>query len=356
MFRIHQKTSNCQLNSTVLPGVGCFFGRVPLLFAGSSDIVLMKSQPFVILILAALQLMSCRNIFFSSGDDAGQAKVLDGAQPTTGGSVARLGDCPKYPLVFIHGFLGGNRVGNFAGVQRHFGAKGCKALVAEVSPLNGVEFRARQFADQLNTFMALTGAVKVNIIAHSQGGLDSRYLIAKLGFADKVASLSMLSTPNRGTPLADRALRAAGGPIRGIMLNSMLNLMAGVASTGGMATNDARKAVESLTTGYINGSFNPMIQDAPGVYYQSWGARSGLGTGDQMKAVLASGALYLSQVAGENDGVVPVRSARWGEFRGVVDADHMDLIGMHMGDILLNNFNHLRFLEELSSELAAKGL
>jgi hypothetical protein len=38
------------------------------------------------------------------------------------------------------------------------------------------------------------------------GGLDARYLISKLGYGTKVASLTTISTPHRGSPLADVAL------------------------------------------------------------------------------------------------------------------------------------------------------
>src|SRR5690606_21994510 len=46
----------------------------------------------------------------------------------------------------------------------------------------------------------------VNLFAHSMGGLDSRFLISSLGYGDRVASLTTLSTPHRGTAVADMAL------------------------------------------------------------------------------------------------------------------------------------------------------
>ena len=49
---------------------------------------------------------------------------------------------------------------------------------------------------------------KVNIIAHSKGGLDSKYMIQNLGMEDGVASLTTLCTPHKGSPLASNILRA----------------------------------------------------------------------------------------------------------------------------------------------------
>ena len=43
-----------------------------------------------------------------------------------------------------------------------------------------------------------TGCEKVNIIAHSKGGLDSRYAISILGMDKYTASLTTISTPHRG--------------------------------------------------------------------------------------------------------------------------------------------------------------
>ena len=50
---------------------------------------------------------------------------------------------------------------------------------------------------------------KVNIIAHSKGGLDSRYAISKLGMDEYVASLVMINTPNAGCEFADYLLEKA---------------------------------------------------------------------------------------------------------------------------------------------------
>lgn len=51
------------------------------------------------------------------------------------------------------------------------------------------------------------GEEKVNIIAHSKGGLDSRYLISGLHMAPYVASLTTICTPHRGSMLADLLMK-----------------------------------------------------------------------------------------------------------------------------------------------------
>src|SRR5204862_5513379 len=58
-------------------------------------------------------------------------------------------------------------------------------------------------AASLLEFIRSISAPRVNVIAHSMGGLDARYAIARLGAADKIASLVTIGTPHHGTPLAE---------------------------------------------------------------------------------------------------------------------------------------------------------
>jgi triacylglycerol lipase len=59
------------------------------------------------------------------------------------------------------------------------------------------------FVDQV---LAQTGASKVDLIGHSQGGLVGRYYIELLGGASKVDSFVGLATPHYGTELANLAM------------------------------------------------------------------------------------------------------------------------------------------------------
>lgn len=51
---------------------------------------------------------------------------------------------------------------------------------------------------QINNIILKENCDKVNIIAHSKGGLEARYLISSLNMANKVASLTTISTPHHG--------------------------------------------------------------------------------------------------------------------------------------------------------------
>jgi len=77
-----------------------------------------------------------------------------------------------------------------------------------------LEYRTREGvvagAQALKQRIDAIGLGKVDIVAHSMGGLVARYYIEKLGGRDKVRSLTMLGTPNWGTAVAKLVCRRNG--------------------------------------------------------------------------------------------------------------------------------------------------
>jgi triacylglycerol lipase len=138
-------------------------------------------------------------------------------------------------VVLIHGFLGFREkfgVEYFRGVAEHFRAKSLKVLVPELDPIRGIAFRGGQLRDQIVAALK-TGDLDPNeqthIIAHSMGGLDSRFILSPVNpdrLRIPVRSLTTISTPHLGSPIADildsperldpyphLALRPPGNPV-----------------------------------------------------------------------------------------------------------------------------------------------
>lgn len=313
------------------------------------------------LFIAAFSVASCSARKESTHKDgAGAKKSNEPLTPDTSSSKpdissdASSSSCTKGAVIFHHGFMGGNKMGSFVGVVPHFERLGCKVYRTEVSAVASVEERGKQLAAQVQKIAEAAKGGKVSIIAHSQGGLDARYAISTLGLAPVVASLTTLSTPHFGTQVADMAQSASSGPLMQKSMEGLLKMMAGFANTQDPASSNAAAAIQSLSTRYVHDHFNPSNKDSPEVYYQSWGARSGKGTPDKIKTMLAVSNTLLRSKSGENDGMVPVESSKWGSFRGVLDADHLDLIGLKLGDGP-SPFDHLKFLTQTVAELSAKG-
>ena len=64
-----------------------------------------------------------------------------------------------------------------------------------------IEHSARQLSNFVNRVLTATGATKVDLVGHSQGGMMPRYYIKHLGGASKVNTLVGLAPSNHGTTL-----------------------------------------------------------------------------------------------------------------------------------------------------------
>lgn len=85
---------------------------------------------------------------------------------------------------------------------------GSDVWATRVSPFNSTEVRGEQLVQQLEEIIALTGKSKVNLIGHSHGGPTILYVAGVI--PNKVASLTSVAGPNKGSPVADVILKAEG--------------------------------------------------------------------------------------------------------------------------------------------------
>ncbi|KAJ1899706.1 hypothetical protein LPJ66_001939 [Kickxella alabastrina] len=101
--------------------------------------------------------------------------------------------CPeKLPLLQVH---------YWRGIREALEKIGARVVIAKVPGTGGVHERAHQLDTLLASQVAST---KVNILGHSMGGLDARYLIAHIKPKRySVGSLTSVCTPHRGSPFMD---------------------------------------------------------------------------------------------------------------------------------------------------------
>ena len=71
-----------------------------------------------------------------------------------------------------------------------------------------VEGNAAQLARSLERILEITGASKLNLVAHSKGGLDARAALHDPALAGHIASLTTLATPHRGLRFCDALARS----------------------------------------------------------------------------------------------------------------------------------------------------
>ena len=191
--------------------------------------------------------------------------------------------------------------------------KALKSLGAQVyfggQDSNGaLEGNAQVVAKRIDEILAETGSEKVNIIAHSKGGLESRYLISTLGYGDKVASLTTISTPHHGSKTVDLLMKIPQWLVCGGSF--CVDLWFGLLGDKHPRTY---KAICSFKTDVAE-AFNLANPDDPQVYYQSYAF--------VMKSPFSDLTMFLPSlvvglIEGENDGLLSPATAKWGEFNGV---------------------------------------
>jgi triacylglycerol lipase len=282
-----------------------------------------------------------------------------------------------HPVVLIHGFNAGPSApaGFDDAIAEGLRADGSVVFEVAVEPFHSAKVRAQTLAYQLELILRRTGASKLNLIGHSMGGLTARYLISSMGWGDRVASLSTVATPHRGADAADLVNRL---PYR---MDALVDLAAGLLGRHTLANataheTDVRACMNSLSRAAAT-AFNAENEDVAGVFYQSWAGVAtpsgrldpeglrGLrvdqptyqpGRVDQLGARLRISDLVtgLGKPDHLDDGVVGVESARWGYFRGVLTADHEDLV-TPSETARAAGFDVVEFYRRVASELRARG-
>jgi triacylglycerol lipase len=244
-------------------------------------------------------------------------------------------------LVFASGVLVPQRiVGHdyFRGVGAAFPG----ALFPNVPVTSAIDVRAAALAEQITAAFP-TGPI--HVIAHSMGGLDTRFALSKNlgGLADpnRVVALSTISTPHRGSPIADLLVgpKPDGPGLRPFVYDLLSHALEHLAIT--------IAALGELTTGYTQ-TFNAAHPDVPRVRYRSYA-----GNGNE-SFVLKPAHLYFETIghtADEraNDGIVSLASANWGEFVGPPwPADHFSELGYNFNSPTLQSaFDHVAAIRQI---------
>ena len=114
----------------------------------------------------------------------------------------------KYPILLVHGvFFRDTEFFNYWGrIPKELEQNGAKIFYGNHHSASSIIDSAEELKARINEILEETKAEKINIIAHSKGGLDCRYAIAKLNIGEKIASLTTINTPHRGCLFADYLL------------------------------------------------------------------------------------------------------------------------------------------------------
>jgi triacylglycerol lipase len=207
--------------------------------------------------------------------------------------------------------------------------------------------RAGQLKEQIETALAPGGRLDpsqtTHIIAHSMGGLDSRYLLSPANPTPNnlpIRSLTTIGTPHFGSPIAD----AVDNPL---VPQSVKDVIGAVLAKFDISLEGLR----DLRTDRCK-AFSATHRDRPGVDYA---CIAGIGRSGFVKAwglFVPLHAFISLQTNEDSDGLVTRSSSQWRTPVGEWPADHVDEIGYNLPPVIPPAFQHLSRFDEILARLA----
>jgi triacylglycerol lipase len=213
-----------------------------------------------------------------------------------------------------------DRLHYFRGIRTMLKDKGFDVFHSSVAWAGDVDHRAEDLKLNILDVLAKTGARKINIIAHSMGGLDARHMM----FNDRadgkihhhIASLTTISTPHAGSPFADWGLDNLS-QIPFLLKKAGLDVDAfqDLRTDSCQAFNERPEVVDFESRCQTN------------TLFQTYAGRQAIwGIFNLLKGPFR----IIEEKEGENDGLVSVQSAKWRDdyFKGTLDkTDHLNELG-----------------------------
>ena len=250
-------------------------------------------------------------------------------------------DCEtKYPIILVHGtgLRDDKPLNNYWGrIPKALIKNGAKVFYGKQDAWGTIENNAKSLKENITKILEETKSEKVNIIAHSKGGLESRYMISSLEMEKYVASLTTISTPHYGSKTMDIIYKIPSQIISfiGIFVDLFYRLL-------GDKNPSFKKTMYQFTTKEA-AKFNEKNKNSQIVFYQSYSSK--------MKNIFSDiifGLTFIlvKYIEGENDGLVTTSSAIWGRNKGVITnvrnrgishADSVDFMRMNLSGFDIRN-------------------
>jgi len=250
--------------------------------------------------IAGFILISAIILLLFSGCSSAASIVTDNTEPCGKASL-------RYPVILAHGIFAHDRksvIDFWGNIPERLRENHILVFLGNTDAWGDYESNAEKLKETVDSVLSETHSEKVNIIAHSKGGLDARYMIWKYDYGDKVASLTTISTPHHGAEISDLIDQ------RKIVHNATVQKLLDVfGKLYGDANPHLFNLNHQLTTEEMK-KFNELVGMDSRVYYQSYYTTLRSPFDDMM---FFYSYLYIKHINGNNDGVVSEYSATWGD-------------------------------------------
>lgn len=260
----------------------------------------------------------------------------------------------KYPILLVHGvfFRDFEHLNYWGRIPSELKKNGAELFYGKHNSASSVKDSALELEQRIYQIIKETGAEKVNLIAHSKGGLDCRAAISLTEAGKYVASLTTINTPHRGCEFADFLLNK----IPKAQQEFIAKAYNAAASKLGDINPDFIAAVTDLTASAC-ATFNQNTPDLQGVFYQSVGSKLNEASSGQFP--LNFSYHLVNYFDGPNDGLVGEDSFKWGEnfqfltVKGRRGISHGDMIDLNRQNI--KGFDVREFFVQLVADLKNRG-
>lgn len=259
----------------------------------------------------------------------------------------------RYPIILLHGigFRDFKYFNYWGRIPKELVRNGAIVYYGHQEAWGTIENNGEIIKSKIKEILEENHCDKVNIIAHSKGGLDARYLISGLHTEKSIASLTTMSTPHRGSQLLNLLNK---------LPDSIYHFIASLFDKSygriGDQHPDCYHSSKQLSPSFCT-EFNEKYPDVPGIYYQSYAS--------VVKHTFGDGLLWIPNLlmffagAGKNDGLVSEESAKWGNFKGTFVSSgrrgisHGDMIDLKREDY--KGFDVIEAYVKIVAELKEMG-
>ena len=260
----------------------------------------------------------------------------------------------KYPLLLVHGifFRDFEKLNYWGRIPDELIKNGATIYYGNHSSSLSVPDSAEELAARIREIIKETKCKKVNVIAHSKGGLDTRYAIANLGMDKYIASLSMINTPNHGCLFADYLLNKAPDGLKEKVANGYNFTLKKL----GDKEPDFIAGVTDLTTKNVE-ELNKKMKSNKNVYYQAYGSVLKKATSGRFPLNLTNN--FVGHFDGKNDGLVGIESFPLDDKFTLIETPYNR--GISHGDVIDLNRENIKgydvreFYVQLVKKLKEKG-
>ncbi len=216
----------------------------------------------------------------------------------------------KYPILMVHGmgFRDRKYINYWGRIPKRLKELGCEVYHGYQDSNASIETNAETLKNRIEEILAESKAKKLNVIAHSKGGLEMRYVISTMGMGEKIASLTTINTPHHGSITVDKLLIVPDILVRfGCKCTDVWMWILGDKNP------DTYAAIQAFRTDNAE-QFNQENPDVEGIYYQSYAF--------VMKHAFSDIFMFWTYLVvylfeGENDGLLAPRATKWTNFQGV---------------------------------------